>query len=89
MKAGEDGFDRFSPEQAATVACWLASDLAIGLNGQVVKVMGGVVQLVQGWHPLTEARSDKDWTIDSVDAVKAQLLSKSDGSIPPFLPSPT
>jgi NAD(P)-dependent dehydrogenase (short-subunit alcohol dehydrogenase family) len=90
MKAGDDEFDRFSPEQVAAVACWLASDLSAGINGQVVKVMGGVVQLVQGWHPLTEATSDKDWTIDSVDAVKAQLLSKSDGSIPPFFfPSPT
>ena len=90
MNPAEDGFDRFSPDQVAAVACWLASDLSAPINGQVVKVMGGVVQIVQGWHPLTEATSDKDWTIDSVDAVKAQLLAKSDGTIPPFFfPSPT
>jgi NAD(P)-dependent dehydrogenase (short-subunit alcohol dehydrogenase family) len=89
MAPKEGDFDRFAPENVAAVSCWLASDLSKALNGQVVKVQGGVVQLLKGWHPLTEANSDKVWTIDSVDAVSAQLLSKSDGTIPPFFwPSP-
>jgi hypothetical protein len=55
----------------------------------VVKVQGGVVQLLEGWRPLTEAASDKPWTVDSVEGVKAALLAKSDGTIPPFFfPSP-
>jgi hypothetical protein len=55
-----------------------------------VKVQGGVVQLLEGWRPLTEANSDKPWTIDSVDAVRAALFAQSDGSIPPFFfPSPS
>jgi len=89
MKPGDDGFDRFSPDNIAAASVWLASDLAKDVNGQVVKVMGGVLQLVQGWHPITEATSDKEWTIDSVDAAKAALFAKTDGSIPPFFwPSP-
>src|SRR4029453_9728831 len=47
------------------VACWLASDLAAGISGQVVKVQGGVVQLLEGWHPVTEVRSDSPWTLDA------------------------
>ncbi len=89
MKPDETGFDRFAPENVAAVAVWLASDLCNGINGQVVKVQGGVVQLLEGWRPLTEATSDKPWTIDSVDAARAQLFAKSDGTIPPFFfPSP-
>ena len=89
MKPKEGEFDRFAPENVAAVACWLASDLASDLNGQVVKVQGGLVQLLEGWRPLTESASDKPWTIDSVDEAKAALLAKSDGSIPPFFfPSP-
>jgi NAD(P)-dependent dehydrogenase (short-subunit alcohol dehydrogenase family) len=89
MQPDADGFDRFAPENAAAVACWLASDLASGFNGQVVKVQGGQVQLLEGWRPLTEATSDKPWTIDSVAACEAQLLAKGDGGIPPFFfPSP-
>ena len=90
MKPPEDGLDRFAPENAAAVACWLASDLSAGINGQVVKVMGGVVQLLEGWRPLTEVTSDKPWTIDSVAATEPALLAKSDGSIPSFMfPSPS
>jgi NAD(P)-dependent dehydrogenase (short-subunit alcohol dehydrogenase family) len=89
MQPKEGDFDRFAPENVAAVACWLASDLSSELNGQVVKVQGGTVQLLEGWRPLTESTSDKPWTIDSVDEAKAALLAKGDGSIPPFFfPSP-
>ena len=89
MQAKEGEFDRFAPENVAAVAAWLASDLCSGISGQVVKVMGGVVQLLEGWRPLTESTSEKPWTIDSVDEVRAALFAKSDGSIPPFFfPSP-
>jgi NAD(P)-dependent dehydrogenase (short-subunit alcohol dehydrogenase family) len=84
MKAKEGEFDRFAPDNVAAVAGWLASDLSAPLSGQVVKVMGGVVQLLEGWRPLTEATSEKPWTIDSVEEVRSALLAKSDGSIPPF-----
>jgi hypothetical protein len=89
MAAKEGEFDRFGPDNVAAVAAWLASDLSNGISGQVVKVMGGVVQLLEGWRPLTEATSDKPWTIDSVDSTRAALFAKSDGTIPPFFfPSP-
>src|SRR3954451_23670168 len=89
MAAKEGEFDRFGPDNVAAVAAWLASDLCNGISGQVVKVMGGVVQLLEGWRPLTESTSDKPCTIDSVDAARAALFAKSDGTIPPFFfPSP-
>jgi NAD(P)-dependent dehydrogenase (short-subunit alcohol dehydrogenase family) len=89
MEPKQGDFDRFAPENVAAVACWLASPLARAISGQVVKVQGGVVQLLEGWRPLTEATADKPWTIDDVEGVREQLLAKTDGTIPPFLfPSP-
>src|SRR4051794_39356543 len=89
MQPKEGDFDRFGPDNVAAVAAWLASDLCNGISGQVVKVMGGVVQLLEGWRPLTEATSDKPWTVDSVDATRAALFAKAAGTIPPFFfPSP-
>jgi NAD(P)-dependent dehydrogenase (short-subunit alcohol dehydrogenase family) len=89
MTPKEGDFDRFAPENVAAVAAWLASPRSAPLSGQVVKVQGGIVQLLQGWRPLTEATADKPWTIDGVDEVRDQLLGSNDGSIPPFFfPSP-
>jgi NAD(P)-dependent dehydrogenase (short-subunit alcohol dehydrogenase family) len=87
MAPDESGFDRFDPANVAAVACWLASDLATGISGQVVKVQGGLVQLLHGWHPVTEVRADKRWTLDAVAARRDGILGPSDGSVPPFLPT--
>jgi NAD(P)-dependent dehydrogenase (short-subunit alcohol dehydrogenase family) len=84
MQPKEGDFDRFAPENVAAVAAWLASDLAAGISGQVIKVQGGQVQLLEGWRPVTEATADKPWTIDGVEDVRARLLGGHDGSIPPF-----
>jgi NAD(P)-dependent dehydrogenase (short-subunit alcohol dehydrogenase family) len=87
MDPKEGEFDRFAPENISAVACWLASDLSAGVTGQVVKVMGGQVQLVRGWRPITEATDDKPWTIDAIDGVATQLFAKSDKGVPPFMPN--
>jgi NAD(P)-dependent dehydrogenase (short-subunit alcohol dehydrogenase family) len=87
MAPADSGFDRFDPANVAAVACWLASDLAAGISGQVVKVQGGLVQLLQGWHPVTEVRSEEPWTLEAVAAQRAGVLGRSDGSVPPFLPT--
>jgi NAD(P)-dependent dehydrogenase (short-subunit alcohol dehydrogenase family) len=89
MQVAEGDFDRFAPENVAAAACWLASPLAAGISGQVLKVQGGVLQLLEGWRPLTEATSEAPWTISSIDAARDELFTRSDGSIPPFFfPSP-
>ena len=59
MNAKEGEFDRFAPENISAVVAWLASDLSDGVTGQVVKVMGGQVQLLRGWRPVSDSLSDK------------------------------
>jgi NAD(P)-dependent dehydrogenase (short-subunit alcohol dehydrogenase family) len=73
------------PANVAAAVGWLASDLSEGITGQVVKIQGGVCQIVQGWRPITEITSDKPWTIESIAAGRDQLFAKSDPGIPPFL----
>ncbi|MFZ4585776.1 MAG: SDR family oxidoreductase [Acidimicrobiia bacterium] len=84
MAAKEGEFDRFAPENIAAVVGWLASDLSAGVSGQVVKVQGGVTQVVQGWRPVTEITDDKPWTIDGIEAQAATLFSGRDQGVPPF-----
>jgi NAD(P)-dependent dehydrogenase (short-subunit alcohol dehydrogenase family) len=86
MNPKEGEFDRFAPENISAVVGWLASDLSAGVTGQVVKVMGGQVQLLEGWRPITEATDDKPWTINSIQGVSDTLFAKSDKGVPPFMP---
>ena len=87
MEAKEGEFDRFAPENISAVVGWLASDLSAGVTGQVVKVMGGQVQLLRGWRPVTEATAEKPWTIDMIEAESKGLFAQSDKGAPPFMPN--
>ena len=86
MNPKEGEFDRFAPENISAVVGWLASDLSAGVTGQVLKVMGGQVQLLRGWRPVTEATDDKPWTITAIDEVADALFAKDDRGVPPFMP---
>ena len=85
MQAKEGEFDRFAPENVAAVVGWLASDLSDGVSGQVVKVQGGLAQIVQGWRPITEITTDKPWTVESIAEGREGLFAKTDPGVPPFM----
>jgi NAD(P)-dependent dehydrogenase (short-subunit alcohol dehydrogenase family) len=73
-----------APSNVAAAVGWLASDLSDGVNGQVVKIQGGIAQIVQGWRPLTQVKSDKPWTIESINEQRDGLFAKSEPGIPGF-----
>src|SRR5579871_2873194 len=72
------------PANVAAAAAWLASDLANGVTGQVLKVQGGLCQIVQGWRPISAATSDGTWTVKSINAARDQLFAHSSPGLPPF-----
>ncbi len=84
--AKEGDFDKFAPENAAAGAVWLASPLAEGITGQVLKIQGGLAQIVQGWRPVTEVSDAKPWTIAELAAKRDALFAKSEPGVPPFFP---
>jgi NAD(P)-dependent dehydrogenase (short-subunit alcohol dehydrogenase family) len=85
MNAKEGEFDRFAPENVAAGVAWLASDLSLGVSGQVLKIQGGTAQIVRGWRPITQADSDKPWTVEGIQAAKDTLFAKSEPGVPPFM----
>jgi NAD(P)-dependent dehydrogenase (short-subunit alcohol dehydrogenase family) len=78
---------RLDPSQVAPVVAWLAADLSDGVTGQVLKIQCGLLQIVTGWRPASEAKSDEPWTIESIAARKKELFANSDPGVPPFLMS--
>jgi NAD(P)-dependent dehydrogenase (short-subunit alcohol dehydrogenase family) len=85
MNAKEGEFDKFAPENVAAGVAWLASDLSTGVSGQVLKLQGGLAQIVQGWRPITQADAEKPWTIEGIDSAKGVLFAKSEPGVPPFM----
>jgi NAD(P)-dependent dehydrogenase (short-subunit alcohol dehydrogenase family) len=85
---GDDLADdpRLSPENAAAGAVWLASHLAGDVSGQVLKVGGGVAEVVQGWRPGPRVACDGVWSIEALDTASDELFAGRGRGIPPFFP---
>src|SRR4029079_1178911 len=63
LAAAEEGaFDELAPEHIAPLVAFLSSDAAGGITGQVFGIQGGLVELYQGWHPVSELHQDSRWT---------------------------
>lgn len=65
MAAPQDpnAFDQFAPENVAPLVCFLASDAAAHISGQVFMVTGGLVQLMQPWRPGSMIDKGTRWTV--------------------------
>jgi NAD(P)-dependent dehydrogenase (short-subunit alcohol dehydrogenase family) len=61
LKVPPGEFDSLAPENVAPMVAFLASDAAAGISGQVFGVTGGLVQLYQGWTPVSEIHKDSRW----------------------------
>ena len=86
LMGGRDGIEeKLAPANVAAGVAWLASDLSSGVSGQVLKIQGGLAQIVQGWRPVSQVTSEKPWTIESINENRDELFANSDAGIPPFL----
>ena len=57
----EGEHDYFSPHHVAPLIVWLASDDAANVHGEVFRVGGGCVWLMQGWHTAGTVKKKGDW----------------------------
>ena len=72
MPEGE--FDVFSPRNVAPLVAWLGSDDAADVHGEVFRVGGGTVWLMQGWHSVGKVQQHALWDAKELGAkLKAEL----------------
>jgi NAD(P)-dependent dehydrogenase (short-subunit alcohol dehydrogenase family) len=72
VKEGE--FDVWGPQNVAPLVTWLASDDAADVHGEVFRVGGGTVFLLQGWHTVGKVRQQATWDPEKLGpALKAEL----------------
>ncbi|MDP9340779.1 MAG: SDR family oxidoreductase [Actinomycetota bacterium] len=71
-----DGFDPLAPENIAPLVAFLASDEAAGITGQVFGIQGGLVELYQGWTPVSSLTKDERWTPEEIAARADELFGE-------------
>ena len=67
----------FVPEHAAELLCWLASQEAQGVSGQVFSVGGGHVSVLERWHTGPSIDKDGLWSAGDLDAAMPALLARA------------
>ncbi|MBI3756871.1 MAG: SDR family NAD(P)-dependent oxidoreductase [Deltaproteobacteria bacterium] len=75
MNAKEGEFDIFNPSHVAPLVAWLSSDDAASVHGEVFRVGGGVVWLMQGWHTAATVSKRGDWDPSELGSkIKGELV---------------
>jgi NAD(P)-dependent dehydrogenase (short-subunit alcohol dehydrogenase family) len=80
----EDAQRDLAPANVAAVVCWLASDRAIGVSGQVLGVQGGTCQLWESWRVVNRIENATGWTIADIDARRDALFGDRSADTPPM-----
>jgi len=57
----EGQFDPLDPGNVAPLVAYLCSDQAAHITGQVFGITGGLVQLYEGWTPVSQLEKDARW----------------------------
>jgi len=50
----------------------------------VLKISGGVAQILDGWRPATQISSDAKWTLQTLADGRDLLFKDRDPGVPPF-----
>ena len=71
------GFDILDPDNIAPVVGYLASDDARDISGQVFRVAGGTVWLLQGWHTAGKINKKAKWMPQELGSQIKGLIAKA------------
>jgi len=71
------GFDVLDPDNIAPLVVYLASDDAKGVTGQVFRIIGGTVWLLESWRSFDKITNPGRWTPEELGPKVKELLRRA------------
>ncbi len=62
----DEDFDAMDPDNIAPLVACLASDQAAAVNGQVINISGGDIEIFEPWKPRTSLSKDGRWEVSEL-----------------------
>jgi len=81
---GEEAMKQLEPTSVSSLVTYLASDRASHVNGQAFIVYGGLIQLLQGWHPVASVEKEGAWQLADVQTRLSELFAHASSKLPPL-----
>ncbi len=72
-----NAFDVFAPENISPLAVWLGSPLSKEVTGRVFHVVGGKIDVVEGWHAGPTIDKGARWDAEELNSVIPDLVAKA------------
>ncbi len=77
MKAPEEGFDAWAPENISPIVVWLCSTESAGVTGQCFETQGGKLSVADGWRPGPSFDKSDRYAPSELGDVVARLLEQA------------
>ena len=72
-----DQFDPLAPENISPLVVWLGSAKSKEITGRVFDIVGGHIDVAEGWHAGPSVDRDRRWEADELSEIIPSLVSKS------------
>lgn len=70
-------FDVFAPENVSPLVVWLGSSLSKDITGRVFDVVGGHIDVAEGWHAGPSIDKGDRWKVEELTSIVPDLVARA------------
>lgn len=70
-------FDSFAPENVSPLVVYLGSEQSAPINGRVFDIVGGHIDVAEGWHAGPSINKEDRWTVEELSNLIPDLVEKA------------
>ncbi len=75
--AKPEEFDAFAPENVSPLVAWIGSSESKDITGRVFDIVGGHIDVAEGWHAGPSIDKNDRWTVEGLSGLLPDLVAKA------------